>query len=88
MRDVFVTPQFKKEIKRVPREVLIGVHDLIAILKKNPTDPTLRIKKLAQIDPSAWRLRIGSYRLVFRYDQTTLTLLHIAHRKEVYRRLL
>jgi mRNA-degrading endonuclease RelE of RelBE toxin-antitoxin system len=87
MLQVIATPQFEKDIRKVPEQLDPRIEQTIARLKRNPLDESLRVKKLRQFKRSVWRVRIGSYRLIYYFDKTSLTLLHIRHRKDVYRNL-
>lgn len=42
---------------------------------------------LKLIDRNGWRIRVGDYRIVYEIDdmQCELTVIHIGHRKDVYR---
>ena len=39
------------------------------------------------VDRPAWRVRIGDYRVIYEIDDTeqTITIVHVGHRKDVYR---
>ncbi|MEK7138045.1 MAG: type II toxin-antitoxin system RelE/ParE family toxin [Patescibacteria group bacterium] len=87
MRDLFVTGQFRKDLLKIP-DFARGEADLVVRkLRVDPIDKKLNAKKLVQINPSVWRVRVGSYRLVYTFDGTSVTLLRIRHRKDVYRNL-
>jgi mRNA interferase RelE/StbE len=55
----------------------------IYALPDDPRPPGCR--KL--VDTAGWRIRSGSYRIVYEIDEATkvVTVLKIAHRKDVYR---
>ena len=86
MRELCVTRQFEKDIFRIDESMRIRANQVILKLRKNPTDPTLNIKKLVRITPSAYRVRIGHYRLIFSFTKTFLTLHRFRHRKDIYRK--
>jgi len=86
MRELFVTRQFEKDISRIPFDVSVRSNEIVLRLRKNPVDPTLDIKKLVNITPSAYRVRIGHYRLIFSFTKTSLTLHQFRHRKDIYRK--
>ncbi|MBI3588959.1 MAG: type II toxin-antitoxin system RelE/ParE family toxin [Candidatus Liptonbacteria bacterium] len=87
MRELFVTGQFKKDLSKVP-DFVRDETDLIARkLRVDPIDKKLGVKKLIQITPSVWRVRIGSYRLIYIFDKDSINLFRIRHRKDVYRNL-
>lgn len=43
------------------------------------------VKRLQDIDPPEFRLRVGDYRLRFHDDGHTLSVTAVKHRREVYR---
>ena len=47
--------------------------------------PFFYAKKLTNSAPGSYRWRIGSYSVVFDIDQNNIIILHIGHRKEIYR---
>lgn len=87
MRELLITPQFRKDVKVIPVKIKEQADALLFLLRDNPINNTLGIKKLSGIRPPAWRVRIGSYRLVYTFNQTQLILLRFRHRKDVYRNL-
>lgn len=87
MRELIVTSQFRKDLKNIPDRIKEQADAVLALLRNNPVDQTLGVKKLASINPLAWRIRIGVYRLVYTFNQTQLILLRFRHRKDVYRNL-
>lgn len=44
------------------------------------------VKQLQGIDPPVFRLRVGDYRVRFRDEADTITILTVKHRSEAYRR--
>lgn len=87
MREIFSTPQFKGDVKDVESEMRKRINAIIAILRDNPADPSLSAKKLHGVQGSIFRIRIGSYRLVYRFTKTQLILLRFKDRKEIYRKI-
>ena len=43
------------------------------------------VKRLQGIDPPAYRLRVGDYRVRFRLDKETVRVLRVRNRREAYR---
>ena len=87
MRELFVTPQFEKDVEHVPAKVKERADALLSLLQANPLDAGLGVRKLGNVHPPAWRIRIGSFRLVYTFNQEQLILLRFRHRKDVYRNL-
>ena len=80
---VIISPRAEKDFKKLPKV------DQIAIAKK--------IRSLSSLSPSAetklsgykdiFRIRIGSYRIVYRKSRPDIYLIFIGHRKDIYQRL-
>ena len=87
MREILATSQFRKDLKTIPNNIIEQADALLFLLKENPVDTALGVKKLVGINPPAWRIRIGVYRLVYTFDKTRLILLRFRHRKDIYRNL-
>ncbi len=73
----------EKELAQLPSEPYTRVRDAIRELAQDPR-PKGCLKLTAR---EGWRLRVGDYRVVYEIDdkQGTVTVLHIGHRREVYR---
>ena len=80
---VFILRRAQKELGGLSREVYERVRDEIYLLARDPRP--LGCKKLAGRE--GWRIRIGDYRLIYEIDdkQQMVTILHIGHRRDVYR---
>ena len=59
------------------------IKETIFELAKNPRP--LGCKKLTGRD--GWRIRVGKYRVIYEINdkEKTITILHIGHRKDIYR---
>ena len=64
MRELLVTPRFRKDLKSVPPKIKEQADALLFLLRENPVSPGLNIKKLKSVSPAAFRARIGAYRLI------------------------
>ena len=73
MRELFVTPQFKKDFQRPPSEIQSSADTIVQQLRSNPVDATANIIKLKSIVPPAWRVRIGVYRLIYTFGTQSIT---------------
>lgn len=87
MREIFSAPQFSGDIKDVQPEMRKRINNIIALLRDNPADPSLSAKKLHGIQGSVFRIRIGSYRLVYRITKNEIILLRFRDRKDIYQKL-
>lgn len=85
MRELFVTPQFEKDLLLTPIELRKKADELIKQLLILPTDNTINISKLHGFNPPLWRVRIGAFRLIYSFDKKRLILHRFRHRKDVYK---
>lgn len=87
MRELIVSPHFEKDLRRLPRETLDQAERTVARLRQNPLANDLNLQKLRGFTSGVWRARLGSFRLVYSFDEQRLILLRLHHRKDVYRNL-
>ena len=87
MRELFATRQFQKDFNKISSHLSEQADILVDILRENPTNKSLNIKKLKDIRPSVWRVRLGSHRLIYSFNKKSITLHRILHRKDIYRNL-
>ena len=85
MLKLLATKQFQKDLKKLPTYIVDTTDNIIPKLRLDPLNSGLNIKKLKNIEPTVWRLRIGNYRLVYTFNKESLTLLRFRHRKDIYR---
>jgi mRNA interferase RelE/StbE len=80
---VTILRRAQKELAILPAEAYDRVRDAIAGLAQDPRPPGCL--KLTGRD--GWRIRIGSYRVVFEIDDSeqVVTVLHVGHRRDIYR---
>ncbi len=73
----------QKQLSKIDRQDQPRIITAIKSLADNPRPPGC--KKLS--GRSAWRLRIGSYRVIYEIDDNHLRVLVVAtgHRKEIYK---
>lgn len=76
-----VKPQAIKDGKRIPRDVLRHIVDKIERLSD---DLRGDVKRLTNFTPE-YRLRVGSYRVLFEVEQDTVVVYRIKHRKNAYK---
>ena len=79
-----IDKRVEKEVRALPGDVRERVLSALARLQESPL--TGSVKKL--VGEPSYRLRIGNYRIVFEVDtfNKEVTVLKVAHRKDVYRR--
>jgi mRNA interferase RelE/StbE len=80
---LFLLPRAQKELARLPTETYERLCAAIRSLGEEPRPSGCR--KLSGRD--GWRIRVGDFRVIFEIDDTlrTVTVLHIGHRRDVYR---
>ena len=79
-------PSAKKELKKLDFVVQKQVKEKIVLLASDPNQLKNNIKALKGEFSGKFRLRIGSYRVVFRIveEKVVIIVVRIGHRKEVY----
>ena len=80
---VFILRRAQKELADLPREAFEQAKQSILRLAKEPRPVGCR--KLTGRE--GWRMRVGDYRVIYEIDdaQRTVTVLHVGHRRDVYR---
>ena len=75
-----------KETKHLPSEIATKLKKAVAILGETPHPHTS--KKLVNVTPDTWRLRIANWRITYQINKSTKTIIitHILHRREIYRK--
>lgn len=83
MYRIEITPQAIKDLGHLPRVQRTSIETRIESLGLHPR-PVGAIKLTGR---SAYRLRVGDYRIIYKIDDAVLCVLvvRIGHRKEVYR---
>ncbi len=77
-------PDVYKQLQQLPRRAFSAALNAIIALTHNPRPAG--VKKLTA-SRSDWRIRIGEYRIIYEIDDAakTVTVLHVEHRRDVYR---
>jgi mRNA interferase RelE/StbE len=80
---VLILRRAQKELAQLSLESYARVRDATRALAQDPR-PHGCLKLTAR---EGWRVRVGDYRVVYEIDdqQRTVTVLHVGHRREVYR---
>lgn len=81
---VLIERNAEKDIKKLPKEVLIKLKPLLIALKENPRPQGCR-KIVGSIQD--WRIRLGEYRVLYEIveQRIEVRIMKIKHRKDVYR---
>jgi len=79
-----ITRTAQKELSTIPKNSALTIRDKILELAHEPRPDGSQ--KLRNRD--GWRIRSGDYRIIYEIDDSgkNILILHIGHRKEIYRR--
>ena len=79
---LFIERAANKELSKISHKEQTRIINAIKNLSDNPRPAG--VKKLTGRD--AWRIRIGSYRIIYEIQDDNLVILvvHIGHRKDIY----
>lgn len=81
---VIVRPSANKDVKKLPKAVKDDIKQLIlGMMDATSLNDITNVKKLKG-HKTAYRIRLGDYRIGFFYEDNTIILSRILHRKEVY----
>jgi mRNA interferase RelE/StbE len=83
---VILKPAVEKDLRSIPKKILIRVFERIEILESDPYPrQSLKLEGSEQM----YRLRVGDYRIIYEIDQANrqITVHHVRHRRDVYRGL-
>jgi mRNA interferase RelE/StbE len=74
------------DLERIDRPHRRIIKEKLLILAQNPEALKNDIKKLDGTEMDLYRLRVGSFRIIFKKDKDELLIIvvRIGHRKEVY----
>jgi mRNA interferase RelE/StbE len=80
---IFILRRAQKALAELPLEIYTRIRDAIRKLGEEPRPPGC-IKLSGR---EGWRIRVGRYRVIYEIDdiQRKLTVMHVGHRKDVYR---
>ena len=86
-KKLIVTYNFKKDLKKLPVNVVNLTYEAALKLCIDPYNEELDIKKLTGFK-NIYRVVIKKdYRLIYTFDEQKIFLLQISHRKDIYRSL-
>jgi mRNA interferase RelE/StbE len=74
------------DLKKIDRAHQKIIKEKLLILAENPEALKSNIKKLSGTKDDYYRLRVGSYRVIFKREEKRLIIIivRIGHRKEIY----
>ncbi len=81
---VLLSPAAEREWRKLPRDIRPRINRALLALEDTPRPHGAT--KLSG-SPDRWRIRVGDYRAIYRIDDAAreVTILRIAHRRQVYR---
>lgn len=85
MRVIRILPSFERDWRLIPQAIRLQTVQNLHLLQEHPQHPHLDVKKLHGVKPFTWRMRVGHFRLFYRYDTDALYLLRFLDRKDAYR---
>ncbi|MDO8650508.1 MAG: type II toxin-antitoxin system mRNA interferase toxin, RelE/StbE family [Candidatus Berkelbacteria bacterium] len=78
------TADFKKDLKSLPKDILVIITKQEKIFLKNWIDSRLHTKRIKELK-GVFSFRITrQYRVLFRFEEETAVFFKIGHRKDVY----
>jgi mRNA interferase RelE/StbE len=86
MYSLYFHNRAKKELSKIARPHQIIIKRKLLILSKNPDSLKNQIKRLRGQKKDLYRLRVGSFRIIYQKRERELIILiiRIGHRKEIY----
>ncbi len=77
-----------EDLKKIDRAQQKIIKQKLLILAKNPAALKNNIKKIGGPGRNLYRLRTGSYRVIFKREENQLVIIiiRIGHRKEIYQK--
>lgn len=84
MYTVIFRPQAEKAYKKLPRNIQILIRDKLKhyLSTENPLEFATYLKDSSL---GTYRYRVGNYRVIFDVKDTTLIILTLGHRRNIYR---
>ena len=71
----------------MPLNVEPEIEKEIATLRNNPLPDGTRIRKVVRVKPILYRLKVRSYRVLFRIENNTVIIIAVIHRRELEKEL-
>jgi len=79
-------PDVKKvDLPKIDRKTKRRIKNAIA--ERLTLQPTIYAKPLQRTLKGYWKLRVGAYRVVFKFEKDTIIILGIIHRKTFYQKI-
>jgi len=84
MYEIYLESSAEKDLRKLPHEQINNIAEKIKVLSKSPHPKGA--KKLKDSN-NFWRIRIGSYRVIYEVNQVSkkINIYKIKHRKDAYK---
>ncbi len=82
MRKAYLTEQAQKDLKEIPNGDRQRVRKKLAAFLNEPVEG----KELSGKLQGFYSIKVWPYRIIYFFDKDEIWIVHIKHRKEVYRR--
>ncbi len=79
--NVFLTEHAIRDLEDIPRELRAQIHQDLRNLESSPFPSAAYIQRLKGFRPTVYRLRSGNYRVLYRIQENTITILRVVNRK-------
>jgi len=83
VRKIIEAPTFHRDSKKLSLDLEIALQKTVAIVRNNPRDPRLNLKKLRG-RKNVFRAKVHDYRLVFRIKKDAIESVNFAPRDQIY----
>jgi len=82
---VEILPSAIKDLRKLPNNMVSRVKTAVLGLAEEPRPVGSR--KLVNVQPETWRIRIGDWRALYQIDDQAglVKVVHVFHRREAYR---
>ncbi len=82
---VEILPTFLRDLKKLKNEPVYSQIKDFSFIELKSFQTLSDIPHIKKIKEFHYRIRIGDYRIGFRFNDETITLMRVKHRKEIYR---
>jgi len=77
------TPKAFKKLEKLPGDIQRRIFVKLDYFCE--TNPMIFAEKLTDWQPGEFRFRVGDYRVIFDFEDVTIIILDVGHRREIYR---
>lgn len=77
-------PQAIKDLKKLPQDIQARIVKKLDFFVFS-SNPLVFTERLINFEIGQYRFRVGDYRVIFDVEDTTLIILTLGHRREIYK---